>query len=286
MPKKIVTTVTAGRNGGIHCTKSYKKATDWLDSHTFTNAQLWHVVFKGSDNRADYEDALDRLCEKLRDTGMEVEWKAAYEIDPMKGFHRHVFLMIEAAKHKPSAIIQYREGGWLVEMLKKHGLTFYIAPPRGEIHLTSIGKQKKYAYVPKKPGAKLSDCKEWISYIYKARSKEGVQGPIYSSSRKKAKKPAPQAQPARQATEQLNNEGTNTMIEHLQRAIAKAEAEAEAKAVAQAAAADKDAAAKLKAAATFQALVAAKKQTRLAQEAAAAKASEQPPRQSLHWRTR
>jgi hypothetical protein len=75
------------------------------------------------------------------------------------------------------------------------------------------------------------------------------------------------------------------MIEHLHRAIAKAEVEAEAKAETQAIAADKATTAKAKAAATFQALLDAQMQTRLA-HAAAAKTSEQPPRQSIHWRTR
>lgn len=185
MPKKIETKVTAGRNGGIHCTKSYKKATAMLLTHTFTNAQLWHVVLKGSQTRDDYETALQTLCEKLRDAGMETEWKACYEMDETKGLHRHVFLLIEAAKHKPSAILQYRVDGWLVGMLKKRGLEFYIAPPQNLIHWTGTGKRKKYAYVPKKPGPMLDDCLEWISYAYKARSKEAVVGEIYSSSRKK-----------------------------------------------------------------------------------------------------
>lgn len=188
MTKKLTTKVTEGRNGGIHCVRSYRKATQWLDFHTFTNAQLFHLVLKGSDNRQDYEDALDRLCEKLRDSGMPVEWRAAYELDPAKGFHRHVFLLIEAKDHKPLAILKFKEGGWLVEMLKRYGLEFYIAPPRGAIHLTSEGKAKSYAYVPKTPGAMLDDCKEWLSYAYKARSKEDVAGPVYSSSRKKTTK--------------------------------------------------------------------------------------------------
>jgi len=201
MPKKIETTVTAGRNGGIHDVRQYKQACKWIEEHTFTNAQLFHMVFKGSDNRRDYETALDRLCEKLRDSGMPVEWRAAYEQDPAKGFHRHVFLMIEAKDHKPLAILHYREGGWLVEMLKAYGLEFHIAPPAGLIHRTGTGKQKSYAYVPKKPGAMLDDCKNWLSYIFKVRSKEGVEGPVYSSSRKRAKK-AEQAAPVVQAAPQ------------------------------------------------------------------------------------
>ncbi|WP_208092500.1 hypothetical protein, partial [Escherichia coli] len=86
------TKVTSGRNGGIHCTKSYKKACNWIDGHSFSNAQLWHVVLIPSRDkdahtptRGDYETALDRLVERLRDAGMPTEYKAAFEQCPTKG---------------------------------------------------------------------------------------------------------------------------------------------------------------------------------------------------------
>lgn len=190
MSKRIETTVTAGRNGGIHDTRSYKKACQWLDGHTFTNGQLWHVVFKGSASREDYTYALDTLCEQLRDAGMAVEWRAAYEVDDKKGLHRHVFLLIEAELHKPHAIIQWNDHTPtpFMRLMAKRGISFYIAAPEGVIHRTAEGKQQKYAYVPKKAGPKLDDCKNWLSYIYKVRSKEGVVGEIYSSSRKRTRK--------------------------------------------------------------------------------------------------
>lgn len=193
MTRKTTTTVTEGRNGGIHDQRAYRKACQWLDNHTFTNAQLWHVVFKGRDkventNRDDYETALDRLCEKLRDAGMAVEWRAAYEQCPTKGFHRHVFLLVEAAQRKPVGIIRNREGGWLTEMLAGFNLECWVARPQADIHKTRKGHPKRYGYVPKTPGPMLDDCKSWLSYAFKERTKEGVAAPIYSSSRKKAKK--------------------------------------------------------------------------------------------------
>lgn len=188
MPKRIETKVTSGRNGGVHCTKSYKKACSWIDSHSFNNAQLWHLVMTGSADREAYESALDRIVERLRDAGMETEYKAAYELCPEKGFHRHCFLLIDAKEHKPAAILRYRETGWLVNTLNRFGLKFHIAPPKGSVHLTRNGKQKKYAYVPKTPGAVLDDCKQWISYAFKTRTKAGVEAPIYSSSRKRKTK--------------------------------------------------------------------------------------------------
>lgn len=188
MGKRITTKVTGGGNGGIHDTKAYKKACHMLTNHTFTNAQLWHMVLTGSTDRGDYEVVLDRIAEKLRDSGMPVVYKTAYELCPEKGFHRHVFFIIEAKKHKPAGILRYRPNGWLVNLLKEHGLGFYIAPPRNPIHLTRKGLPKKYAYVPKTPGPMLDDCLDWISYAFKKRTKEGVAAPVYSGSRKRAKK--------------------------------------------------------------------------------------------------
>lgn len=63
-------------------------------------------------------------------------------------------------------------------------------------------------YVPKKAGEKLEDAKQWLSYAYKARSKEGVQGSIYSSSRKKAKKA--EAEPVVQQEEATDQPTTPT----------------------------------------------------------------------------
>lgn len=196
MPKRIVTTVTeGGRNGGIHNIKAYKKACLMLDSNPFTNAQLWHMVVTNKDeadrfkeDRDSHEEALQQVADKLRDSGMPVQYKTAYELCPDKGFHRHIFFLIESKDHKPAGILRYRPNGWLVETMTRYGLAFYLAPPGNAIHRTRKGHQKKYAYVPKTPGAMLTDCKDWISYPFKVRTKEGVAAPIYSSSRTKTAK--------------------------------------------------------------------------------------------------
>ena len=182
--------MTAGINGGIHCTRNYKKACDWLDNHTFTNGQLWHVVFKGSESREDYEYAVNTLRDMLTDAGMAVEWRAAYEVDDTKGLHRHVFLLVEAKEFKPHTIIQWNDHTPtpFMRLMTKRGISFYIASPAGTVHRSALGNRPKCAYVPKKAGPKLEDCKNWCSYIYKVRSKAGVVGEIYSSSRIRARK--------------------------------------------------------------------------------------------------
>jgi hypothetical protein len=185
LPKKITTSVTTGKNEGIHSTKQYKQTCEWLDNHNYTNAQLWHVVLTGTDDREKYEVVLNRLLEKLRDNGVPCSSKSAYELCPTKGFHRHVLILAEAKAHQPIAIINPRKDGPLAKLCSSHGVGFYIAEPTNKMHWTKDGKPKSYMYVPKKPGPVLEDCKNWASYIFKNRTKEGVAAPIYSSSRER-----------------------------------------------------------------------------------------------------
>ncbi|MBB6135985.1 hypothetical protein HD842_004162 [Massilia aurea] len=196
MTKRTTTKTTDTlKNGGIHSVRHYKAACDWINTHTFINAQLWHIVLFGSTDRASYQKALDRLLELLRDAGMRVEWRAAYEYDSEKeshkALHRHVFLMIEASTHKPIAILNNKAGATgLRAKLALYGVKFHIAPPGDDL---GIHGGQPYMYVPKKEGVKRHDCREWIAYIYKVRSKAGVVGTIYSASRNRATKAPEQA---------------------------------------------------------------------------------------------
>jgi hypothetical protein len=207
MTKRTTTkTTNTLKNGGIHSVRHYKAACDWINTHTFINAQLWHIVLFGSTDRASYQKALDRLLELLRDAGMRVEWRAAYEYDSEKeshkALHRHVFLMIEASTHKPIGILNNKAGATgLRAKLALYGVKFHIAPPGDDL---GIHGGQPYMYVPKKEGVKRHDCREWIAYIYKVRSKEGVVGTIYSASRNRTTKAPEQAQDAATAPVQPN----------------------------------------------------------------------------------
>lgn len=196
MSKKVETSIHIA-NGGNHSPVNYRKAKEMLHPHPYRLGYLYHIVLTGSEDRKVYRKAVELLCKELRKNGMPCRYKACYELDKFKRFHKHVFILIEAKDFHPDTIIHYRKGHWLTEMLKGLGLGFKIAEPKDDMHQVA-GKKVNYAYVPKKAGAKLDDCLLWISYLTKVRSKEGVTGQVYTGSTNREAKPflpsAPQAE--------------------------------------------------------------------------------------------
>jgi hypothetical protein len=192
--KKLTTKITEA-NEGMHSPTNYRKAMDMLLTHPYTNARLYHLVLTGSEKREDYRWAVERLCKELRSKDMPCMWKACYELDDKKRFHMHLFLLVESANKVPCTIIRYRKGGWLVNKLAERGIGFNISQPQNQIHWQG-GTPQNYAYVPKKAGPKLDDCLVWVSYLYKVRSKAGVEGQIYTSSTNRG---SAKARPTKQA---------------------------------------------------------------------------------------
>ncbi len=190
MTKKVETSIHKA-NGGNHSPVNYRKHKAMLSSHPYKNGYLYHLVLTGSEDRKVYRKAVELLCKQLRSKGMPCRYKACYERDKFKRFHKHVFLLIEAKDVHPDTVIHFRKGHWFKEMTESLGLQFKIAKPQDPMHYVA-GKQVNYAYVPKKAGAKLDDCLLWISYLTKVRSKAGVDGQIYTgSTNREAKKPVP-----------------------------------------------------------------------------------------------
>ncbi|TQK07002.1 hypothetical protein [Herbaspirillum sp. SJZ107] len=203
MTKKTETIIHLA-NGGNHSPVNFRKHKDMLLNHPYTNGRLYHIVLTGSEDRRVYRKAVELLCKQLRTNGMPCRYKACYERDKLKRFHKHVFLLIEAKDAHPDTIIHYRKNHWFTEMTGKLGLAFKIAPPQDSMHHVA-GKQVNYAYVPKKAGPVLDDCLLWISYLTKVRSKNGVEGQVYTASTNRETKPTldslPAALPA--ATEEI-----------------------------------------------------------------------------------
>lgn len=180
MTRKIETRIHRA-NGGNHSPVNYRKHKNMLLTHPYAIGLLFHIVLTGSEDRKVYRKAVELLCKQLRSKGMPCRYKACYERDKWKRFHKHIFILIEAKHTHPNSIIHYSETGWFTQMLKGLGLGFNICSPEDVMHHVG-GKKVNYAYVPKKAGSKLEDCCEWISYLTKVRSKAGVDGQVYTGS--------------------------------------------------------------------------------------------------------
>jgi len=190
MSKKLETIIHRA-NGGNHSPVNYRKHMNMLLDHPYSNGRLYHIVFTGSEDPTVYRKAVELLCKQLRAKGMPCRYKACYERDKFKRFHKHVFLLIEADIANPDTIIHFRKGHWFTKMTESLGLAFTIAQPLDPMHQVA-GKKVNYAYVPKKSSPKLDDCLVWISYLTKVRSKAGVECQVYTgSTNREAKKPIP-----------------------------------------------------------------------------------------------
>lgn len=191
MSKKIETVITSYKNdkydnGGMHCTRTYKSMTAWIDENPYSEAKMYHMVLTGSNDPKVYMETLDRIAEKLRDNLMPCQWYRCFERDEDredgKSFHMHIFLMIETKDRQPCRqFLNHRKNSKILPITDKRGVKFFIAPPRSPIHRNRRGKQLRYATLAGK--AKQDDVKVWISYLVKRRSKvEGMKN-IYSRSR-------------------------------------------------------------------------------------------------------
>lgn len=176
--------VLAFGNSRVVSMSNYRKAVAMLVNHCYGNARLYTLVIIGSDNRLVYQQAVERLCEKLRLNGAQCDWKSCYEIDGEKGLHLRLCLLVDNVLEHASQIIQDKEGTWLAKMLEQRGLRCYLVRPRNRIHW-HCGVQPDFARVPKEPSPLLDDCIHWIAHLYRGCNKTGVQMPVYGSSRRK-----------------------------------------------------------------------------------------------------
>lgn len=179
--KKITTRVT-NANEGMHSAREFKKAKEMLESCRYINARLYHISFTGSEQVKPYQAAMKALCERLRRHNAPCQWRACIEAEEDKGLHWHAFILVESKHFNPDHIINRKTDGWLTLMVTKLGLDFYLNHPKNRIHWSAGDKPKNFATLPRSKPEKLADCIEWISYLYKERSKF-IHRPIYFSSR-------------------------------------------------------------------------------------------------------
>jgi hypothetical protein len=183
--KKEETSITLA-NGGMHNQEQYKLMKDMLDTHSYMRARLYHLVMMNSNQVSPYQAALKAIVRKLKLNKIDCKWKACIEIDEVKGLHMHVFILCEAFYFDSGKILNHSpsdKNGWLLEMMQKRELTYKIAAPTSPLHWSKAGKQLQYARL--NTPERLADCKLWISYLVKKRSKPEDIAQIYFSSRSK-----------------------------------------------------------------------------------------------------
>lgn len=177
---KIEETAITRANGGIHSKRALLRLQGMIAENEFISPRLYHLIFMGSQTIKPYQDALKALCFELRRKGMPCEWRACAEDEKDKGLHVHIFMLVESRYVPVCGFINHRRAGWLNLMMQRRSLTYHIAPPKNKMHLSKKGKQLRYATLA---GDKREDCKNWISYLAKARSKCPDIKQTYFSSR-------------------------------------------------------------------------------------------------------
>lgn len=172
MTSKKYSSAVLQANGGLHSERALYTAHDILKNHDLRQPVLFHMVFTGSQVKADYKAAIKALVKRLR-TKCRVEYFGAFEVaEDRGGLHAHCFFVIETSKHFPTKILNVNDGEFLHRLTKKHNLAkrIHIAHPENPMH------GGEFFARPVKEGGKLTDCLAWVSYEFKQRSKESVPG--------------------------------------------------------------------------------------------------------------
>jgi hypothetical protein len=161
-------------NGGLDSARALSEAREILLFHDLRQPVLYHVVITGSESVATYQATIKALVRRLRNYGCRTEYFGAFENQPLKGMHAHCFLLIETNKKNPIGILNVNDGKYLHKLAERNGINrLHITGPKNEIH-DSDGRPQLFAR-PVPDGGKLADCLQWVTYIFKMRSKQGVE---------------------------------------------------------------------------------------------------------------
>ena len=187
--KGKIFTELANKHGGIHDSRQFKQAIKMIETALaeWDRPLLTHICLTDADVKT-YKAALNRFKRKLTTAGVTYAYKAALEEDSEKGLHLHIMLLIDhkrAGKStNPYGLISDNVKSPLrssMDYFSESGLKFKIC--------TSQYSGDRFLPILKKDYESLNQAIEWCSYIYKQRSKEGLQERIYYSSRNNAPKP-------------------------------------------------------------------------------------------------
>lgn len=202
-------------NNGLHSERALETAHEILKYNDLRQPVLYHLVFTGSESFAVYQATIKALVRRLRLYGCRTEYFGAFENEPLKGLHAHCFFLIETSKKMPGKIMNINDGEYLHKLIaSKAVLKANNGQPLNRVH---IAKPKNPmhggSFFARPVDDKLENCLEWCSYIYKLRSKHGVdRRETYFNSEFKANKTIRAAEiAALTAAPSTNNDKGNEM---------------------------------------------------------------------------
>jgi len=186
--KKWITETTQP-HGGLHNQEEFKKGVAMLThcAHHFRNPRLFHVCFTGASIEI-YLKVITRLCRGLAAAGVDYRYKGCLENDKEKGEHVHLMIVLGTEDQTHSFINHYEsgeiEGESMLRKAVRHTwaecstLDYQVNPPRRK-----EGKARvSFLQFSQSNADKFHDACDWLSYIYKARSKP-ARGQVYFSDR-------------------------------------------------------------------------------------------------------
>jgi hypothetical protein len=187
--REWITRTTQGNgNGGLHNQEEFRKGVEMLEwcAHNFRNPRLFHVCFTGAPV-AIYRLVIKRFCRGLKMRGIRYRRKAAVEHDADKGLHMHLMIVLEGGNHQTHRVITSSdEDGKLenVSLLRKAVQHTWSECSLLEYHVNPPQSRKPLAFIQFNQSNMefFDEAVEWLSYIYKARSKP-ESGTVYFSDR-------------------------------------------------------------------------------------------------------
>ena len=185
--RKWITNNTAN-HGGIHKQEEFKKGVRMIEqcAHNFRNPRLFHICFTGAEENI-YKTVMVRFCRLLTAAHVDYRYKAALEVDTTRGVHFHVMIVLgtEQQTHRFITSSNEREKTENESALRKAvrrtwddctTLDYRVNAPKsrsGEVAFIQFNQTNMVFF---------NEAVEWMSYIYKVRSKPSV-GTIYFSGR-------------------------------------------------------------------------------------------------------
>lgn len=175
-------------HGGLHRQEEFRKGIKMLEhcAHHLRNPRLFHLCFTGADLEI-YQLVMTRFCRVLTAENIDYRYKAALELDDEKGLHFHVMIVLGCDKQTHRFITSSNEDGKIenVSALRKaiihtwndcQTLKYRVNPPR------SMSGKAAFLQFNQSNMDMFHEAADWMSYIYKARSKP-ESGTVYFSDR-------------------------------------------------------------------------------------------------------